>query len=114
LLSIFSSFMVRQHSGPYVSSLLRFRLHTQTHNTRKDSSGRVIDLWQRLLSDNIQHSQQTYMPSGGLEPAIPASEIPQTHALDRADTWMGAFHLVASIDSPCRYFTSSPYALWHE
>jgi hypothetical protein len=29
------------------------------------------------------------MRSVGFEPAIPASEPPQTHALDRADTGMG-------------------------
>jgi hypothetical protein len=29
------------------------------------------------------------MPPAGLEPAIPASERPQTHALDRAATGMG-------------------------
>jgi len=29
------------------------------------------------------------MPSVGFEPAIPASERPQTHSLDRAITWTG-------------------------
>jgi hypothetical protein len=29
------------------------------------------------------------MPPAGFEPAIPASEWPQTHALDRADTVIG-------------------------
>jgi len=36
--------------------------------------------------DNTQHSQETSMPPAGIEPAIPASERPQTHALDRAAT----------------------------
>ena len=54
------------------------------------------------------------MPSAGFEPAIPANEQQQTHALDRAADGMGAFRLVASIDNQCRYITSSPYALWHE
>jgi hypothetical protein len=30
------------------------------------------------------------MPSGGFEPTIPVSERPQTHALDRAATGIGA------------------------
>jgi len=37
-------------------------------------------------SDYTQLSQQTSMPLAGFEPAIPASERPQTHALDRAAT----------------------------
>jgi hypothetical protein len=40
---------------------------------------------QRPLPDNTQYSQErdTHAP-GGFEPAIPASERPQTHTLDRA------------------------------
>jgi hypothetical protein len=33
--------------------------------------------------------RQTSMPPAGFEPAIPASERPQTHALDRAATGIG-------------------------
>jgi len=29
------------------------------------------------------------MPPGGFDPTIPASEWPQTHALERAATWTG-------------------------
>jgi hypothetical protein len=42
-----------------------------------------------LLGTNEQpdtYNSQTSMPPGGFEPAIPASEQPQTHALDRAAT----------------------------
>jgi hypothetical protein len=35
------------------------RLHTTTHDSRQDSSGRVINSSQRPLLDNTQHSQQT-------------------------------------------------------
>jgi hypothetical protein len=31
------------------------------------------------------------MPQAGFEPAIPASEWPQTHILERAATWIGTF-----------------------
>jgi hypothetical protein len=37
----------------------------------------------RPLLDNTQHSQQTFMPPEGFEPAIPASERLQTYALYR-------------------------------
>ena len=32
------------------------------------------------------------MPAAGFEPAIPASELPQIHALDRAATEMGLWY----------------------
>jgi hypothetical protein len=35
------------------------------------------------------------MPPAGFEPAIPASEQPQTHALDRETTGIGWFHYSA-------------------
>ena len=37
------------------------------------------------------HNRQTSMPPAGFEPAIPASERPQTHATDRAATATGTF-----------------------
>jgi hypothetical protein len=46
------------------------------------------------ISNNTQHSQETdtHAPAG-FEPAIPASERPQTHALDSAATGIGEFDL---------------------
>jgi hypothetical protein len=38
-----------------------------------------------LITHNT-HKRQTSMPPAGFEPIIPASERPQTHALDRAVT----------------------------
>jgi hypothetical protein len=45
----------------------------------------VISPSQRSLSDNTQQSQETdiHVPTG-IRTQIPASEQPQTHALDRA------------------------------
>jgi hypothetical protein len=60
--------------------------HTHHHHTRSDSSGRVIGPSQRHLPDNTRHSKQTFIPPAGFEPTIPASERPQTHALDCAAT----------------------------
>ena len=48
------------------------RSHTTTYHSRYDSSGRVIGTSQRPLSDNTQHSQQTY---------IYASAVIRTHNL---------------------------------
>ena len=78
-------------SGPRPPHCVGFMIILRHHN-RYDSPGRVISLSQRPLAENTQHSQQTethaYAPAG-FEPAIPASDRPQTHALDRADTRMG-------------------------
>jgi len=35
------------------------------------------------------HKRQTLIPRAGFQPAPPASETPQTHALDRAVAWFG-------------------------
>jgi hypothetical protein len=56
----------------------------KAHHNRQDSSGRVIGPSQRALPHNIQHSQKTHTHAPPeFQPAIPASEPPQTHALDR-------------------------------
>jgi hypothetical protein len=45
---------------------------------------------QRPLPDNIHFSQETDTNApAGFEPKIPASERPQTHALDRGATGIG-------------------------
>ena len=41
------------------------RSHTTTHNSRQDSSGRVISSSQRPIPDNTQHSQQTNIHAPG-------------------------------------------------
>ena len=41
------------------------RSHTTTRHSRQDSSGRVINLSQRPLPDNTQHSQQTNIQASG-------------------------------------------------
>jgi hypothetical protein len=38
------------------------------------------------LTTHDTHKRETSMPLAGIEPAIPVSERPQTHALDRAAT----------------------------
>jgi hypothetical protein len=51
----------------------------------------VINPTQRPLSDNTQYSQQTDVHAlAAFETAAPASERPQTDALDRAATGIGS------------------------
>ena len=70
----------------WVFSLLRFEYHTQTQHT-------LGLLWtsDRPVAEtstyNIHiHKRQISMPPARFEPALPASERPQTNALDRAAT----------------------------
>jgi hypothetical protein len=51
--------MAQQPHWAKALSLSRIHDHTQTHNTRQDSSGRVTSATKRPLPDNTQHSQQT-------------------------------------------------------
>jgi len=74
--------MAQQLSGALASSLLKFREHTQAHHTRYNFSGRVISPKQCHRPDNKQQSQTSMCPEG-FEPAMQASERPQTQALNR-------------------------------
>jgi hypothetical protein len=65
------------------------RSHTTTHQSRQDSSGRVINSSQRPLTTHNTHHRETSMPTVGFEPTISADERPQTYALDRAATGTG-------------------------
>jgi hypothetical protein len=79
------------------SSLTRLPDHTQTHTTL----GRTpLDVWSArrrdlYLTAHNTHKKQTSTPPTGFEPAIPASERPQTHALDRAATAIGCRRIYA-------------------
>jgi len=58
------------------------------HHPRFDSCGRVSSPTESPLPENTQRSQ-VFIPLVRLELAIPASERPQTHALDSAATGIG-------------------------
>jgi hypothetical protein len=60
--------------------------HTLGRTPLDEGSARRRYLY--LTTHNI-HNRQTSMPSAGFESAIPASELPQTHALDRTKTVIG-------------------------
>ena len=75
------SFLPQHNSPSWVrpSSLSRFHNHTELDITHSVGLfGRVTSPRQGRVRDNTQHSKQTSMPPVGIEPAIPASERPQT------------------------------------
>jgi hypothetical protein len=75
---------------PLVSSVLRFRDHTHTHNTRYDSPKQVIGPSQRRDKTHSTHKRKVSMPPLEFEPTFPASERPRTqHVLDRTKTEIG-------------------------
>ena len=71
----------------------QYRVFAITH--RRITVGRTpLDEWSArrrdlYLKTHNTHNGQTSMLPAGFEPAIPASEGPQNHALDRAATGTG-------------------------
>jgi len=69
---------------------------SQLHSVTHIAIGRnPLDEWSAwcrnlYLTTNSTDKRQTSMPPAGFQPAIPASERPQTHALDRAATGIGS------------------------
>jgi hypothetical protein len=88
--AIFLQWHIRPPSGPRSPHYRGFTVtlrHTTLGKTPLDDwSARRRDLY---LTTNNTHSRQIFMPSAGFEPAIPASELPKTHVLDRAATRTG-------------------------
>jgi len=80
------------------SSLTRFLDHTQ----RRTTVSRIpLDEWSvrrrdLYLTTHNTHNRQTSMPPVEFGPTIPASERPQTYALDRAATGTGTRGCTAS------------------
>ena len=67
----------------------RWHIHTHTH-THTPLLG-LLWTTDRPITETSTHSTHTGQKSmhpEGFYPAIPASERPQTHALDRADTYL--------------------------
>ena len=86
------------------SSLSRLQCGTQTHTHTHRNSLDGWSAWSRdlYLTTHNTHNRQTSMSLAGFEPAFPASERPQTHALDRAATGIGLRY----IDTWKFYFNS--------
>ena len=81
-------------SGPrpphYRGYMITLR-HTTAGMTPLDEwSARRRDLY---LTTRNTHKRKTSLPPAGFEPAIPASEKPQTHALNRAATGIGSYYI---------------------
>jgi hypothetical protein len=69
-----------------------------------------LDEWSAWHSDlylttHNTHKRQTSMPPAGFEPTIPASEWPQTHALDSVATRTGHF---TALYQPTLWILSKP------
>jgi hypothetical protein len=75
---------------PLVGQVFLIIEATRSHTFQRTTLGRtLLEEWsdrRRYLLDNTQKSQQTDMFPTGFEPAVPASERPQIHALDSAAT----------------------------
>ena len=71
----------------HVITLNDTHTHTLGRTPLDKGSDRRGDL--NLTAHSIHKRQISMMPPAGFEPAIPASERPQTHALDRAATRIG-------------------------
>ena len=80
---------------PLVGQSLLIIQASRSHSFRHTTSGRTpLDVWSARRRDLYLTTHNTYkrqisMPPKGFEPAIPASERPQTHALNRAATGIG-------------------------
>jgi hypothetical protein len=105
-------------SGPRLPHYRGFTItlrHTTLGRTPLDAGpARRRNLY---LTTYNTHKRQTSMPSAGFEPAMPVSERPQTHALDRAATGNGECITVPRyvssnsvinfiLSSPCIFFTT--------
>ena len=71
----------------------RFRVTTSYGASRLrllDTPHSLGLLWMSCQPDNTQHSQETAVHAlAGFKPTIPASGLPQTHALNRTATGFG-------------------------
>jgi hypothetical protein len=69
-----------------------------SRSLRHTTLGRIpLDDWsarrrELYLKPHNTHKRHISMPPAGFERAIPASERPQTHALDRATTAIGIYY----------------------
>ena len=63
--------------------------HTHTHTIVSRTSLDEESARRRDLSQSTYNTHKTPLPLAGFEPVIPASDRPQTHALDRAATGIG-------------------------
>jgi hypothetical protein len=67
-------------------AITHFRHTTVGRTPLEEGPARSRDLY---LTTHNTHNRQTSMPPAGFEPAIPASERPQTHAVVSAATGIG-------------------------
>ena len=91
--------MVRQPRHPHCWGFeITLRHTTLGRTTLNEWSTSETSTWQH------KHSKETSMHPAGFEPAIPPSERPQAHALDRAATGIGH-----PLISPCTFLYTYLY-----
>ena len=86
------------------SSLSGLHDDTQTHDTRLDSSGRVISPTQRdlYLTKHNTHNRQTSMPTSMPTAAFPASKQLQSHSSNRATLRSAAVLILSTLNNHAR------------
>ena len=87
--------------------------HKQTTISRTSLDVRSAQFRDHYLTTHNAHNRQTSMPAVGLETAIPASERPQTNALDRAATEIGFKSLTYYASENRKFGTFGRPALKH-
>jgi hypothetical protein len=75
----------RSHTHTHAHTHTRTHAHTLSRSSLDEGSARRKDLY---LTTNITYKKVAFMLSSKFKPAIPASESPQTYALDRATKWI--------------------------
>jgi hypothetical protein len=89
-LSIIARLIFSTAQQPLMSQDLLIIEVSRSHTFKHTALGRTpLDEWSArrrdlYLTTHNTHKRQTFMPPAGFEPTIPASERPQTNALDRA------------------------------
>jgi len=95
------------HYGGFTITLI----HTTLGRTTLDE----WSAWHRDLYLTIHdiYMRETSKPPAGFKPAIPASQRPQTHALDRAATGIGSYINMQKLNR-CGSFMSSVFRTIHD
>jgi hypothetical protein len=106
-LFIFHGATAPSGTGPsyYRCFTITIRHTTRSRTFLDEWSARRTDLY---LTTHSTHKRQTSMPTVGFEPATPASERPETHALDRAAAKLGSVWLYIPVN--CELDHTNAYA----
>jgi hypothetical protein len=96
------SFCIQRRNSPPVGQGLLIIADSRSHSTHNTTGRNPKGEWSARRTDlymttHNSHKRQTSTPPAGFEPTIPASERPQTQALDCAATGISTARVL-----PCR------------